>query len=462
MHQPGAGGAYIYTRPSESGLWTMKQSLSPEDAHEYHYFGYSVAVYEDTIVLGAAGDDHGGVSTGAVYIYDYDNSYAEWYPVAKLTSTNAQAFDNFGTSVDIYKKYVVVGASGDQTLGTDAGAAYVFVKFGTWVQEYKLLPSDGGGQKHYFGCSVSIYEETIAVGAYQAHGHWDYSGAVYVFTLQGDGSWEQQTKAIAHDGMSEDKFGYTISLYKDTLVVGAWGEMAKQQEQHPKQMRDRTRRLQPAGPDNNNHNGENGENCGPNSPPDCQKYEGEYEYRGASTGSCYVFARSGSTWLQEYKLIAEGSQAYDSFGKSVSIHENVVFVGADMADGDIQNSGAAYIYAPPTMSPSVDSSSSSGQTSFLQGSLQFDALVALIFVVIPLAIVGIYYYSNQKKEDLTRHHLPVSTDSQHGSNAPWSMHGAFDDSSRGASSHYGGSGKGGPAPMPTRSPLRGPPVARGL
>jgi len=232
------------------------------------------------------------------------------------------------------------------------------------VQEYKLLPSDGGGQKHYFGCSVSIYEETIAVGAYQAHGHWDYSGAVYVFTLQGDGSWEQQTKAIAHDGMSEDKFGYTISLYKDTLVVGAWGEMAKQQEQHPKQMRDRTRRLQPAGPDNNNHNGENGENCGPNSPPDCQKYEGEYEYRGASTGSCYVFARSGSTWLQEYKLIAEGSQAYDSFGKSVSIHENVVFVGADMADGDIQNSGAAYIYAPPTMSPSVDSSSSSGETSF--------------------------------------------------------------------------------------------------
>jgi len=447
MRHDHGGGAYVFRKVR--GHWTLKQILSPDDGHDFHYFGYSCAIYETTIMLGAAGDQHGGVGSGSVYVYDFDDDYHAWFTVAKLTSSNAQAYDNFGAAVDIYKKLAVIGAPGDSNY---QGAAFAYIKFGTWVQEYKLTASDGN-YKHYFGQSVSIYEDTVAIGAYQASGHWDYSGAVYVFTMQGDGSWIQQAKVIAHDGMSEDKFGFTVGLYKDTLVVGAYGEMGKQQQQEepPK------RALQGGPPENNNHDGRNGENCGPNSPPDCQKFEGEYSYRGASTGSCYVFARSGSTWLQEYKLIANGSAAYDSFGKSVAIHENVLFVGADMADGAYENTGAAYIYAPPTMSPQKSSSSGSGYL-FLSGNVQFDALVALTFILVPLAAVAVYYYTQQKKSEVTQHHLPVSTDSQHGSSAPWSMHGAFDDSSRGSSSSYGR----GPAPVPTRSPLRGPPVARGL
>lgn len=330
----GGGGVYIYQKAS-SGLWTTKQVLSADDGHAYHYFGYSTAIYDDTIILGAAGDEHGGVSSGSAYVYEYDGEYDAWFQVAKLTTSSAQAFDNFGAAVDVYKKYAVIGATGDTTLGTDAGAAFVYVRFGTWVQEYKLVASDGD-QKHYFGCSVSVYEDTVAVGAYQGHGHWDYAGAVYIYTVNADGIWTLQSKVVAHDGMSEDKFGWSLSLYKDTVVVGAYGEMGKEVDE-PKH---RGRKLQGGAGGGGNHNGdEHGENCGPNSPPDCEKYEGEYSYRGASTGSVYVFARSGSTWLQEFKLIADGSASYDSFGKSVAMHENVVFVGADMADGMEENTG---------------------------------------------------------------------------------------------------------------------------
>lgn len=444
-HHAGGGQAYVYNRQGFHGPWTLTQTIAPEDGHEYHYFGYSASIYDQTIVLGAAGDNHNGVSAGAVYVFDYDESYNAWFEVAKLTSTNGEAFDNFGNAVDVYKKFIVVGASGDETNGADSGAAYVFVKFGQWVQEGKLTPSDAEA-KAYFGHSVSLYEDTLIVGAYQAHGHWDYAGACYVYVVDVDGIWNFQAKLIAHDGMSEDKFGWDVAVYKDTVVVGAYGEMAKQQEQPP----GGHRALQPA--NNNNQGPEHGENCGPNSGPDCNKYEGEYSYRGASTGSVYVFARSGSTWLQEFKLIANGSAAYDSFGKSVSIHENVLFIGADMADGVAENTGAAYIYAPPTMSPSNKPKQSSN--SYFDSDAATYGGGGLLFLVIIGAVAGLLYYATANKKDPRQQHLPVSTDSQHGSNTPWSMHGAFDDSSRGPV---------GRAPVnTTRSPLRGPPVARGL
>jgi hypothetical protein len=61
-----------------------------------------------------------------------------------------------------------------------------------------------------------------------------------------------------------------------------------------------------------------------------------------------------------------------------------------MADGEVQNSGAAYIYAPPTMSPSTEKSSKD-TTTFLSGNVQLDAMVAMVFVLIPVAVVGVCY-----------------------------------------------------------------------
>jgi hypothetical protein len=247
-------------------------------------------------------------------------------------------------------------------------------------------------------------------------------------------------------------------------VVGAWGEQGKEEnkQQHH-------RALQGGagggaggggggapGADGGANRPENGQNCGPNSPPDCKQFQGHYSYRGASNGAAYIFARSGSTWLQEFKLLPNDTSAYDAFGYSVDIHENVLFIGAYMADGAVANTGAAYIYAPPTMSPK--SAKTASQTYYaLTGEVELDALLAVCLILVPAAIAGVWYYTQYKKQQAADHdgRMPVSQDSQHGSVAPWSMHGAFDDSSR-------GSGSRSIAPPPTRSPLRGPPVARGI
>ena len=141
-------------------------------------------------------------------------------------------------------------------------------------------------------------------------------------------------------------------------------------------------------------------------------------------------------------MLPNGTSAYDAFGYAVDIHENVLFIGAYMADGVEENTGAAYIYAPPTMSPST--SKSKEQTYYaITGEVELDALLAVCLILVPAAIAGVWYYTQYKKKQANNDRLPVSTDSQHGSVAPWSMHGAFDDSSRGEGSRS----------VPTRSPL---------
>ena len=103
------------------------------------------------------------------------------------------------TNVAIFGNTIIVGAKGDTENGLDdqtgygAGAAYIFVKDGaTWEQQSKLLAPDGQAGDS-FGRRVSIYGDTVVVGAHLD----DSSGSAYVFVREGDG-WIFQEKLTAH------------------------------------------------------------------------------------------------------------------------------------------------------------------------------------------------------------------------------------------------------------------------
>jgi len=469
------GGAFVFTRSLSTGKWSQTAILQPEkeDMHDYKYFGNSIALEDGVAVIGAMGDNDRGTAAGALYVFDYDSRYEYWTLSIKLTSGNADQHDNFGFSSDIHKNVIVAGATGDDTMGNNCGAAYIFYKFyGKWQEQAKIVPYDcqNDGNAFYFGSSVSTYDSTVAVGAYGGHGHWDNAGCAYIYTLQTSG-WLLQKKLVAHDGMSGDKFGWDIALYKDTVIIGAWGEQGKEEPEDDRRENERDNEDERDNRDRNNprqlrqlqgdrdrdredqeREHENGENCGPNSPPDCRQYKGYYQYRGESAGAAYVFARSGSSWVQEFKLLPSTSEANDAFGSAVDIHENVLFIGAYQADGAYDNTGAAYIFAPPSLSPSFVAEAKT-KVYMVTGEAKLDALLAVCLILVPACVAGVWYYTNYNKGDKPSRdaHMLVSTDSQHGSVAPWSMHGAFDDSTRGSSSSKG---------VPTRSPLRGPPVAR--
>ena len=140
--------------------------------------------------------------------------------VAKLLASDAQANDYFGGSVAVSGDTAVIGARYEDTGGSNAGAAYVFTRSGgSWTQQAKLLASDAQSSD-YFGVSVAVSGDTAVIGAYGEATGGSYAGAVYVFTRSG-GAWTQQAKLLASDAQSSDQFGVSVAVSGDTAVIGA-------------------------------------------------------------------------------------------------------------------------------------------------------------------------------------------------------------------------------------------------
>ena len=121
----------------------------------------------------------------------------------KITAADGAAHDRFGYSVSISGDYAVAGAHGDDDNGIFSGSAYIFKRSGTsWVQEAKLLPSDGDVHDQ-FGQSVSISGEYAVVGAHSDDDNGGNSGSAYIFKRSGT-SWVQEAKLLASDGAAGD------------------------------------------------------------------------------------------------------------------------------------------------------------------------------------------------------------------------------------------------------------------
>lgn len=154
-----------------------------------------------------------------------------------LAPTNAAPDTGFGQSVALYQNKAVIGAPLDDTKGTDAGAAYVFVRGtnGQWSQQQKLLASDGNAGDHFSENAVAIEGNTMVVGAY-GNGIGgdplrgipdDDRGAAYIFThssTDAGESWMQQAKLSQNDfqgGEAGDHFGIDVDISGTTVLIGA-------------------------------------------------------------------------------------------------------------------------------------------------------------------------------------------------------------------------------------------------
>jgi len=281
---PNSGSAYVFTQSGTS--WPLQAKLTADDAATADNFGYSVAISGDSVVVGADQDDDGGSESGSAYVFT--RSGTSWSQQTKLTANDAAAEDHFGISVAISGDSVVVGANQDDDGGSKSGSAYVFTRTGTsWSQQDKLTASDAATGDS-FGISVAISGESALVGSVNGNAG---TGSAYVFTRSGV-SWSQQDQLIAGDAAAGDSFGHSVSISGDSVVVGAF---------------------------------EDGDN-------------------GSNSGSAYVFTRSGISWSQEDKLTASDGATGDNFGIAVAISGDSVVVGAHQDDDFGSSSGSAYVF----------------------------------------------------------------------------------------------------------------------
>lgn len=213
-----SGSAYVFVR--SGGAWTQQLKLTASDAEASNFFGFSVSVSGDTAVVAAPFNSDAANGSGSAYVFV--RSGTAWTQQQKLTASDAAEKDYFGWSVSVDGDMIVVGARGDSDAGQDSGSAYVFVRAGAvWTQHQKLTASDAAGGD-VFGRSVSISGNTVVVGADQNDDAGFQSGSAYVYVRSG-GLWTQQQKLTASDAAAGDGFGHSVSASGDTTVAGAPG-----------------------------------------------------------------------------------------------------------------------------------------------------------------------------------------------------------------------------------------------
>ena len=284
----GTGAAYVYEKTTTG--WQFQQKLLAFEPLAASFFGISVAVDGDRIVVGAVGDQNAGIFAGAAYVFVRAGS--KWTPEAKLTGSENSAFDSFGISVAIKGDTIVCGAFGNSDFNqSEVGSAYVFQRInGLWLEQQELTAGDPASLAR-FGLSVALSEDTIAVGSDGDAELGFFSGAVYVFTFDGS-NWIQQQKLHAQDASESASFGFHVALDGDTLVVGAPQDQV------------------------GNH----------------------------TLGAAYVFTRNSHGWLQDRKLVAKDSDVFDGFGLRVAVSDDTIAVGSMAEQEAALFGGAAYVY----------------------------------------------------------------------------------------------------------------------
>ncbi|MCH8316336.1 MAG: FG-GAP repeat protein [Planctomycetes bacterium] len=353
-----SGAAYVFVR--EGSTWKQQTMLLGADAAGGDQFGDSVSLSADgnIAVVGATTDDNqAGDHAGSAYVFSRRGSV--WSQEAKLTASDAAEEDHFGQSVGISAEgdLVVVGAvwADDGCKGDpdcNSGSAYVFVRRGeTWVEQAKLIPSDGASIDHFGSCSaVSGDSKTIVIGALSS----GLSGAAYLFVKKNGATWTETQKLTPSDGGIGDRFGNACDLSADgsSVLVGAaeadlpgaclagaayifvrqglvWIEQAKLIASEPVGLARLGSGLT-LSPD------------GQTALVGARKDDGEVP----DSGSAYLFVRRGSIWRQQVRITASDPEQHDAFGNAVamSADASTAIIGAPRGDDQGLDSGSAYVF----------------------------------------------------------------------------------------------------------------------
>ncbi len=221
-----AGAAYIFRLDPDTSVWIEQQKLLASDGDGGEHFGRSVAIEGDTAMIAATSHLHNGATgNGSVYVFQYNGS--TWVEEQEFFASEGAIGDVFGDAVSLSGDVAVIGARGDDDNGANSGSAYVFrfdPETQRWVEEQKLLASDGAGGDQ-LGRSVAISGDTVVIGAFDSNAGGDSSGAAYVFRFDVEASsWIEQAQLHPNPNGSFNSFGWSVAIAGETAVIGAPSE----------------------------------------------------------------------------------------------------------------------------------------------------------------------------------------------------------------------------------------------
>ncbi|QDV05985.1 hypothetical protein Poly30_14890 [Planctomycetes bacterium Poly30] len=220
---PDGGAVYVFR--GSGGNWVRTQKIRPTDIGQHDYFGHDLAMAGDHGVVSAYNDDDQGVNAGAAYVLDLVGN--NWSVGQKLMSREGGNFDLFGTSVAMVEDTIIVGApqneDADPEAVSDEGAVFVFEwsrTIGEWYETMALRPGDPNPQ-HRFGIDVAIGNDLIVVGAANSDVGVLNSGSAHIFR-QRSRDWFEVSRHVSAASQAYDYLGLSVAV-GDHVVVGVPG-----------------------------------------------------------------------------------------------------------------------------------------------------------------------------------------------------------------------------------------------
>lgn len=302
----GAGLAYVFVRDGDA--WRQEATLRAGNPNAGAAFGNVAAISGDTIVVGAPLEDtpassaEDGADTPAVpgsgAAYVFVRGEGGWTLQSRLVAPNARAGDSFGFAVALERDRAVIAALRSSTEGASASDGEASDPLGTGAQGSATTPAP------MFGPGTASAAK----------------GAAFVFARDGV-SWALETELTSASVGSGARFGYSIGISGNTVVIGAPGESTSLKSEMQ-----------------------------------------EAEATSVASGAAHVFVRGRRGWSEEALLVAThdpvlaAQAAGDNFGASVKIVDDTILIGAYGEDGnaaglngdrstrEMPNSGAAYLF----------------------------------------------------------------------------------------------------------------------
>lgn len=225
------GAVYVFRR--NGGVWSLEQRLQPLTLGDGAEFGYGVALSigrpdagtGERILVGAPGEEFmGDAEAGSVYVFDLVNGV--WTESAWLHADTPSPGARFGAAVSLDGDVLAVGAPHEDGTQLRQGGAYVFDRQPStvWTQtDHFLSPSVGADE--FFGISVALQGDRLVVGESDDAFLGAQAGSAHLFTTD-HVSWSLEASLLASNGQAGDRFGASVALDGNRILVGAPGSDA--------------------------------------------------------------------------------------------------------------------------------------------------------------------------------------------------------------------------------------------
>ena len=358
--QSGYGNAYVYTRNAGGADgWGELAVLKPKDNGDTNLCGMAVALDVDTAVVGCPGNDEKGLDSGAAYVFTRNAGGPDaWSQVAKLQAGDGASGDELGAAVAVSGDLIALGARRDDDQGDQSGAVYLFRRnqggVDAWGQVAKVTPSVG---KQYaeFGGALGLDRGRLVVGARFMVEGVTKSGAAYVFERNEGGAeaWGQVAMLLPETPNSFQNFGGAVAIQGDRILVGASGDNAVIEKGGAGYLFERNAgganawgQLAKLAPDKISQFDHVGNAVSLHGGVAILAARGDDD-QNTDAGAVWIFERNetgADAWAQVAKVTADDGGATDDLGVAVSVHGDVVLVGAYLHDGQSADSGGAYLH----------------------------------------------------------------------------------------------------------------------